>query len=41
MMGSVADEVVRKTHLPVMLVHTYPHVKSNKEEEAGRLVGTI
>ncbi|MEI7555009.1 universal stress protein [Candidatus Chlorohelix sp.] len=41
LMGSVADEVVRKTHLPVMLVHTYPHVKSNKVEEADKLVGTI
>jgi nucleotide-binding universal stress UspA family protein len=39
LMGSVADQVVRETHLPVMLVHTYPPIKAQLEKDVGHLVG--
>lgn len=33
LIGSVADDVVRKTHLPVLMVHTYTHTHHAKEEQ--------
>lgn len=33
LLGSVAEDVMRESHLPVMMVHTFPHSKAHQEKE--------